>query len=667
MSIFESWSFRSKLLLMALPPIVMVFVFGAWLASDAYKREQVDEQALLLVELAEDLGNIAHHHAVERGLTAGFVGSKGSYGAAELRSQRQRADESVATLKGFLAQHPQLTGLVGAEGMRAFLALFDQKSNVRNQVDRLMPGHGAFAYYSTLNARALGLMARAAESIEDPVVVHELTALIRIQLLKERAGQSRGLVNGVLAKGEMNIAQYAQLHFYIQSFNDGLEQLQRQSAMLAQQTLAVNLQKPVFEDVAEIEAGIMAQSDGLYRIEGPEPSEWFPLATQRIGLLDGVAKEQRSQLLAQTDAHLQQMRRDFWLIVMIVMATGIAGLAILIVISKDMAARVGQVNSILGRMLADHDLTQRLPSSGADELGDIMRAVNHTLDWMENLVKGLVSLCTNLNQVTNQFAVQTEHNKQAVTDQQSQTHMVASAVTEMSASVAEVASSCVQAADLSREARQSSNTGLQAVQQTMQSVTQLSNSISESDTIIRALADNTQSIGGILETIKGIAEQTNLLALNAAIEAARAGEQGRGFAVVADEVRNLAQRTQESTQEIHQMIDTLRGSATKATDNMQQSLAVVEGAMTNARYSAGQITDVNQLIEQVEGLIVQISAASEEQSAVASEIAQNVESINTLADTSLQGATDIESGSQRINQLANQLEGDIKVYRVSGR
>lgn len=253
---------------------------------------------------------------------------------------------------------------------------------------------------------------------------------------------------------------------------------------------------------------------------------------------------------------------------------------------------------------------------------------------------------------------------QAVAAQRSQIEQVATAMNEMAATSQEVARSAAAAVLNAEQVNRETLSGRSLVESSVDGVEKLAGEIENSVKVINQLADDSSSISRVLEVIKGVAEQTNLLALNAAIEAARAGEQGRGFAVVADEVRTLARRTQQSTEEIEQMIARLQagvGAAVKAmgsshsmTGTTVEASLKVQGALENILQAVTQIVDQSQ----------QIAAAAEEQTAVSHDIDQNIVQINQAGERTAQGALQAEQSSNRMGQLVRDLQGIISAFRV---
>jgi len=310
------------------------------------------------------------------------------------------------------------------------------------------------------------------------------------------------------------------------------------------------------------------------------------------------------------------------------------------------------------------DLTQRLDDQRSDELGELA-------GWFNRFVNKLQSIITDLNTHTNDLSVSAEQmsrvsddTNKGMADQQMQTEQAATAMNQMAATVHEVARNAEAAAAAASQARGEAGEGQRTVEESVNSIRQLSETVDRASGVIARLEQDSMEIGGVLDVIRNIAEQTNLLALNAAIEAARAGEQGRGFAVVADEVRTLASRTQKSTQEIQEMIERLQAASKEAVGAMGES---TEQATTGTEYAnkAGEVLQsITDSILQISDMNTQIASASEEQSQVAEEINRNVVGINQIGEHTAQGAKETASGSEALSRLAGQIKGLVGQFKV---
>ncbi len=314
--------------------------------------------------------------------------------------------------------------------------------------------------------------------------------------------------------------------------------------------------------------------------------------------------------------------------------------------------------------VADGDLTVRFQVRSRDELGELGQVFNTTVAQVRELIERVGQTVAEVERQAGRVESVSGESNQTVSEQRGQIEQVATAMNEMSATAQAVATSAEAAVGSAQSVNEETVNGRALVVAQVGGIQRLASEIEQSVTVINQLAGDSQAISQVLDVIKTIAEQTNLLALNAAIEAARAGEQGRGFAVVADEVRGLAQRTQKSTAEIEQMIARLQNGVGAAVKTMHASHALVEDTV-------GQSAQVEQALEHIldaVGLIVdqnqQIAAAAEQQTAVAHDIDRNIVAINEAGQRTAEGAGHTEQASRELTQLVGHLQQLIAAFRV---
>lgn len=308
------------------------------------------------------------------------------------------------------------------------------------------------------------------------------------------------------------------------------------------------------------------------------------------------------------------------------------------------------------------DLTQRIVVKTHDEVGQLASSFNRFVGSQHKLISDIRILATELNEDADRSLFSNQKTVGELQRQQQDVTMVATAVTEMASATQEIAASAEQTATATQQSTASSEQGKILVNKSRQSINNLASEMSEATVVIGALHQHAQAISGILSTIQSIAEQTNLLALNAAIEAARAGEQGRGFAVVADEVRVLSRRTQDSTQEIHATIDTLQQTTASAVSLMQISQNLASDSVKDADAAALALDEITQAVTLISDMASQIATAAEEQTQVTGEITQNTTAIKDVTDEIALGAMRDLEQAKALKEKADNLKNQVATF-----
>ncbi|MFM9800273.1 methyl-accepting chemotaxis protein [Aeromonas dhakensis] len=339
--------------------------------------------------------------------------------------------------------------------------------------------------------------------------------------------------------------------------------------------------------------------------------------------------------------------------------------ALLTAMFKYLFADLGRVAGALHDIAhGEGDLTVHINTRSKDEVGQLAESFNQFVARLHGIVSRLRDVTVELAAQSRAQAAGAQSRSQRVRQQQDEIVMVATAVTEMASATQEIAGNAEFAATTSGDAVKLAVSGQSQVGQSQRSITGLADEVADASQIIVELDAHAQKISGILATISGIAEQTNLLALNAAIEAARAGEQGRGFAVVADEVRVLSRRTHDSTDEIQQMIETLQQTTRRAVGGMETSRQLAGTSVEDAESANQSLARINEAIGSISDMATQIAAAAEEQTSVTSEISRNTENIRHVSQELAEQANQEAAQAAELKGLTERLEQEIGRFRL---
>jgi methyl-accepting chemotaxis protein len=607
--------------------------------SDAYQDSRNADQSNQLVDLLAALDDIAHEHAVERGLTAGFLTTGNLEQKAKVDRQRTKADAAEQAFT-FLLSQSWPSKFAVEQRVGPLLATLAGKDRIRDQVDTGQAPQ-AFEYYSKLNADALQALQTMALSISDSELSHKINMALLLASIKERTGQIRGKVNGILGSRKVSSSAQSELRSWstdrTKNIVFALALYKSDDEQLSNALLSPKSQQ--LEDVVKL---VTSPSPDISTL--PDSATWFAFATEVI--IDIKRKLDSQWVSVREQSHLTQARENRYILLLLCASGAVIGLLFLInrALIVTLRVQLGTLTSSLEKITNEGDLTVNVELDAKNELGSISRAVNQTIQALKALIIGLsksistgTRLSSQLDEVTTSIVGEAAKTQLMAEDISQATQQISTASLEIAESSAntlscaqeleQTALSSVDQNNLAKGAVQTLNTSMQAMSD-------------DADAMVSSLS----KISSFLETINSLADQTNLLALNAAIEAARAGEQGRGFAVVADEVRSLAGSSKQASDQISSLLDELHSVSDSVMQNIEhntkQSQVVLEATDCATQTSQG----LGEKIKQVEGLSTSVASAAEQQTASLAEVSKKVEEV-------LRAASHEREMAQRLRDL----------------
>jgi len=489
----------------------------------------------------------------------------------------------------------------------------------------------------------------------------------RLPMVTENLGKSRGMGSGIAAKGAISLDQrialgtlLANIESNAQTVNDGMVIALREnpelkselSALLADSKSATDsFMKKVSNELLTAEF-ITSNSAAVF-------SSGTAAIKANYQVYDTLAPVLERLFQDRVDAFSHQR---FTILLAVFIALFIA-VYLFVGFYQSMISAVHKLRDATQKV-SDGDLTVNVDCGTEDELKEVEDSLNSMVKHLNETVRSLGSNASLLASASEELSATTSQARAGATEQQQQTDQIATAMNEMTATVQEIARNAELVAGESKNADREAKEGGDIITETIGSITNLSGEVGEAAEVIHQLEKNSNDIGTVLDVIKSIAEQTNLLALNAAIEAARAGEHGRGFAVVADEVRTLASRTQESTEQIQNMVSSLQAHTHEAVQVMDKD---TKHAITMAESTGSATESLGRIVESVtkiSDMSMMVASASEEQSLVSEEINRNIVRIADLSTESLSGSEQISLGSDELAKLAADLEMVVGHFKI---
>ncbi len=602
-----------------------------------------------LVQLVSAVERVAHHHAVERGLTAGYLGKPSPESRKKVVEQRGRGDQAFSNLKTLVdtdwADNTHIMNTV-----MPVIEKEEQKALVRQQVDQ-QNGSTAFDYYSGLNARALNAASALTLWIDNGNAKQLISQGLLLAQLKEKLGQRRGKLNGVLSRRSINTVTRDDVQEYSREIKYLTEKLLLNGNEAVKPAFSSYRNSETTKRVETIASSVLRDSANFDSL--PTSSEWFGLATEQIGAVASILGDVFNKVEVDANETAKSANQSLWLTIAIIVIVTIFIAAIYRVLISIITSQLSILVANLDKIAEQGDLTIDVAMSTSNELGEISRSVNTTILALRDLVRGLGISISTSSRLSQQLEVSSSEMLQDANKTQSLTTNMASAVEQVAITSREIARASLETLNASKELDAIANQSLKANDDISNSMKLLSTDIQGVQANAAQMEQKVTEIGSILETINTLSDQTNLLALNAAIEAARAGEHGRGFAVVADEVRKLAQSSRESSDKISELLISLREASVIVVNDINKNVDSITQAQKTTLEGRVTAEDVKKAAADVENMANNMSSAAEQQSVTTEEISKELVVVDEAAKHEVFIAQKLSelSGEMRENNL----------------
>ncbi|MUJ28669.1 chemotaxis protein [Aliivibrio fischeri] len=668
MNFIKKLSFKQKILLIITLPIIGMLFFSLDTLYKTVSLRSELQDITSMTDISIEGSLIVHELQKERGSTAGFVSSKGANFKSEMLEQRKETDSVLNTYLQSLkekAQSIQKTNIAVYNDMQTIFTQLNQLNTIRNNVDNLtISASNAAKYYTDINRLFLSLSNMIVKTSTERTLTPHLRNYSLFLEIKESAGKERASLNNILSSsGPVPLTLYKTFVALDSTQNAYLATFVEYATSEQVDALNKILSDSISQKVSNIRDMVNAQYvSGKFTVSG---SEWYQASTNRINefkqyedlLVDDIEK-----VISRLNSEVNTAIYSSLFIILLILSITIVSS---VIISKLLIGQAVQLSQVIETVSRDKDLTIRAKVLSEDELGVSTKYLNEMLAEFHSVLQkmdiGSTQLATSAEE-SNVVMEVTANNSQ---HELAQVEEISTAISELSSTSKEVTTNATHAEEEAQSAINNVDIGKQHLENSMSLTRSINDSVQQTASMIEELRANTVNIGEVTNVISSISDQTNLLALNAAIEAARAGEQGRGFAVVADEVRNLAAKTQQSTQHIQEIISKLQSQSEKANNNMIENVTLIQQSVVLAEDVKLSFNDIENSVQAISDINTLVATASQEQYSVTEDIAKNTTRTFDLVNENVSSIHQTQLVSQELAKLAEQQKSEIALFKLS--